>query len=141
MGTLLENAKKIEILDNDYATVYCLPDDRIVYHRFKQFAEGDNFRNVITRAADAFEKYQCTMYLSDDTKIGVYNSEDTNWGEIHFTPRLVKAGWTHWVIMSPERVAGKIRLKTVIEHFKSFGVQVDVYDDVDKGYEFLTSNK
>lgn len=139
MGSTIEAANKKVILDNEYATILCMPDDEIIYHCFKQFAEGDNFRTVMSTGADAFEKYGCTKWLSDDTKIGVYNSDDTNWGEVHFTPRVVKAGWTNWVIIMPERVAGKMRLKTVIEHFKSFGVTVDVYDDADEGYAFLAN--
>ena len=137
VGKAIDAAKKEVIIDNEYATVWCLTEDKIIHHQFKQFTQGDNFRNALLAGAEAFEKYGCTKWLSDDRKIGVMDKEDTDWGETHFTPRVVRAGWKQWVNIMPDRVAGKMRIKNVIEHFKTFGIEVRVFDDPDEGYKWL----
>jgi hypothetical protein len=135
---LIDTAEKKVILDNEFATLWCFPEDKIIYHRFKKFAQGDNFRNVLLTGADEFERRKCTKWLSEDVKIGVLDKKDTDWGETNWTPRVVKAGWKQWANIMPERVAGKMRTKNVIEHFKSFGVEVRVFEDPNDAYMWLS---
>ena len=137
MERLIDRAEKEIILDNEFATVWHFPKDKLIRHKFKKFANGDNFKNVLLAGTDVFEKNGCTKWLSDDTKIGVLDKDDTDWGETNWTPRVLKAGWKQWANIMPERVAGKMRTKEVIKHFESFGVEVRVFEDEDAAYRWL----
>ncbi len=138
MERLIDKADKKVILDNEYATLWYFPKEKIIQHQFKKLARGDDFRDVLLKGAEAFEKYRCTKWLSDDGKIGVLNKKDTDWGETNWTPRVIKAGWKQWANVMPDRVAGQMRIKEVIKHFKSFGVEVRTFEDAEAAYQWLS---
>ena len=138
---LIDTANRKVILDNEFASLWHFPEEGIIYHRFKKFAKGDDFRNVLLTGAEVFEQSGCTKWLSEDVKIGVLDKNDTDWGETNWTPRVVEAGWKQWANIMPERVAGQMRTKVVIEHFKSFGIEVRVFEDPEDGYRWLVGKE
>lgn len=141
MEKTIDNAKKELFLDNEFASLWYFPEEKIISHQFKRFAKGDDFRNVLLTGAEKFEQKGCTKWLSNDQKIGILNKEDTDWGETNWTPRVIKAGWKQWAHIMPERAAGKLRTKEVIKHFQSFGVEVRTFENPDDAYQWLASGE
>ena len=75
----------IVVLENEFATTWCYPSKRLIHHEFHRFCSGDDFRNVMTKGAEAFEAHSCTKWLSGDKMIGLAPPEDVEWGRQHWT--------------------------------------------------------
>ncbi len=48
------------IIDKDYATLVCYPEQKIVHHTFHRPVSGQEFRAVLDAGAEALHKYGCT---------------------------------------------------------------------------------
>jgi hypothetical protein len=127
----------ITILDNEYASLWYYPEDKIIHHQFKQYIYGEHFREVMGTSAEAYEKYGCRKYLSDDRGNSAIHPEDRAWGDANFTPRVIKAGWTHWALVMPKKVIGQLNMARLVAEYRSMGVEVKVFSDPDKAMEWL----
>ncbi|MBO8131378.1 MAG: hypothetical protein H0Z29_07665 [Candidatus Marinimicrobia bacterium] len=125
------------VFDNEYATVWVYPEKGIIHHKFKKFIWGEGFRQTMMNAADAFEKYGCTKWLSDDRENSALRPEDIEWGQKVWEPRVLKAGWKHWAVILPEKVVGQMNMKKIIDRYKSIGVNVKVFSDSEEAMEWL----
>jgi hypothetical protein len=130
--------KKI-LLENDTATLYYYPDEKIIHHVFHKFIFGDKFREVLMTGADHFTKNNCKKWLSDDRKNPVLKKEDMDWGNSIWRPKVFKAGWKYWAILLPDKEAGKIAMKSVIEDYSRSGITVELFENTDDALKWLTS--
>ncbi len=127
------------IIDNEYASLWYYPEQKIVHHKFHQFIHGDKFREVLMKGADLFEQKGCVKWLSDDRNNSALRAEDIEWGNQNWTPRVINAGWKYWALMMPDKVLGKMNMRPLIDQYLKQGVNVEVFDDVDEALKWLAS--
>jgi hypothetical protein len=130
---------KQTILDNDYASLWYHPEKKIIHHHFKKFAYGDHFRSVLEKGLEVLKQNGASKWLSDDRKNSALKSEDGEWGETNWVPRVIKAGWKYWGIVLPEKVVGQMNMKQFIEANSRRGVIVKVFSDPDEALRWLES--
>jgi hypothetical protein len=125
------------ILDNQYATLQVYPDIKIICHKVHKFIYGEAFRELMTKGADAFEKYKCIKWLSDDRGNSALRQEDIDWGNQNWEPRIMKAGWKYWALILPEKVVGQMNMKKLIDRYSQLGVNVKVFSDPEEAMKWL----
>ena len=129
--------EKIVVMDNEYATVWCYPEKRIIHHQFHQFTHGESFNNTLIQGAEAFEKYRCTKWLSDDRELGIVHPDNAKWGEVNWTPKVVALGWKYWASLMPTKTTGQMSLKAIAAHFQEHGVTVEFFTNTDEAMRWL----
>ncbi len=124
-------------LDNQFATVWYHPEDKIVHHHFKKYIYGQAFRDVLTKGAEIFEEYGATRWLSDDRNNSALHPDDSGWGVEVWTPRVLQAGWQYWAVVMPEKIVGQMSMQRLIKMYLDMGVTVQVFSDPDKALAWL----
>lgn len=132
---------KIKIAETDKYEIYCYPEDKIVHHVIKKFVCGEDFRNLMTKAADAFIEYKCNKWLSDDRSSTVLKQEDVTWGQKNWEPRVLQNGWKFWAIVMPDSAVGKMTMKPIIDRYASLGVKLEIVGSPEEGIEWLRKQK
>jgi hypothetical protein len=125
------------ILDNEYATLWYHPEDKIIHHKFHKFIWGDDFRDVLIKGVEIFEEHHAQKWLSDDRNNSALRQEDTDWGVNVWNPRMVKAGWKYWAVVMPEKVIGKMNLRRFVKINSDLGITVQVFSDPDEALIWL----
>ncbi len=92
-----------KIMNSEFATLIVHPGKKIVHHKYNKFIFGDAFREVMTKGADAFIKYECTKWLSDDRENSALKKEDIQWSQKYWEKRILDAGWKHWALIMPKK--------------------------------------
>jgi hypothetical protein len=131
--------ERITVVETDTYTAWCYPDNGIIHHQFNRPCRGDEFRTPMLQAAEAFEKYHCTKWLSDDRKFGPLDPEDWKWGEVHFTDRIIKKGWKYSAMVLPEDMFGKISTSALVDYFDAKGVEAKFFTYIEKAKQWLHS--
>jgi hypothetical protein len=84
------------------------------------------------------EKYGAQKWLSDDRKNSALTKEDQEWSDVHWRPRVIKAGYKHWAIVLPEKLIGELNLKRIIrEKYAGTGVTVQLFNDPEEAMKWL----
>ena len=130
---------KTTVIDNDFATLWYYPEDKIVHHQFHRFMYGQAFRDVIMKGADLFEQHGCNKWLSDDRGNPVLNPADKTWGDQHWQPRVLAAGWKYWGLVLPEKVLGQLSMERLAGEYRKLGVEVQTFSDPDEALKWLRS--
>jgi hypothetical protein len=138
---MIEDLQKIVLLDTEFSTVWLYPKERVVHHQFKKFIFGEDFRKTLNTGLEAFNNKLADKWMSDDRENAALSQADTSWGEQVWFPAVLAAGWKYWAILVPKKAIGKMNIKGVIEHFSQGGVKVQIFDDPEKGMEWLISQK
>ena len=125
------------VVDNEFVTVWVYPDKKIVRHKFHKFIFGEPFRQALTKGADAFEKYHCVKWLSDDSENSALLPEDSEWGQIYWEPRIMRAGWKHWALILPEKVVGQMNMNRLVKRYSEQGVNVKIFSNPTEALSWL----
>jgi hypothetical protein len=131
--------KKVTIQDDSDASLFYYPEIGAVHHVIKRFLEGDAFRNLMTRGADAFIEHGCTKWLADDRGLDAFRPEDLVWAGDNWQGRLRAAGWKHWAMILPDKVVGRVVAKKVAVRFIEAGLDVRTFEDEASALEWLAS--
>ncbi|MBN1895115.1 hypothetical protein JW906_11495 [bacterium] len=127
------------VFQNDFCTVVVYPEKKIVHHTIHKFIFGENFRNMMTKAADAYEKYDCRKWLSDDRENMALAEEDIKWGQENWENRILKTGWDYWALVMPKKALGQLNMKPIRDRYKGMGVTVETFSDADEAMKWLES--
>ena len=130
---------KITVLDNERATLWFHPEPGIVHHQFKKYVYGDDLKTVLNQGCDQMRTNGATKWLSDDRNNSALRSEDTEWVQNDWTPRVLAAGWKYWAIVLPQNVIGQMNMKRFIDLSAETGVKVQVFDNPDEALRWLES--
>ena len=142
MGVLMKKDQKITIVENEFYTAWCLPRFGLIHHQWHQYCYGDKLQNYLTMGAQAFEEYKCNKWLSDDRKFGgALHPDDWSWGEVHFTPRLIKAGWKYYAMVLPAGVIAGMSANALISFFAEKGVDTQLFTQLDEAQNWLNSKR
>ncbi|GJQ61368.1 MAG: hypothetical protein SCALA702_04210 [Melioribacteraceae bacterium] len=128
-----------KILENDFATLVIYPEKGIIHHTFHKFIFGEHFQEAMTKGADAFVANNCSKWLSDDRGNAALRQQDAEWGREFWENRILGAGWKYWAVIPPVKAIGKLNIKAFIERYKSKGVVVEIFDNLDSALKWLES--
>ena len=132
------NVNKELLIDNAVASLWYYPDKKIIHHKFKKFVYGEHLQEILSKGAEYFEKYGCKKWLSDDRNSSALRKTDLEWAENNWKQKILKLGWKYWAIMMPDLVVGKLTMKTLMNDFRELGVTVEIFDEVELAYKWLT---
>ena len=130
---------KTTILDNEFATLWYHPEQKIVHHKWHKYIFGQHFRDVLSKGLELFEENGCQKWLSDDRNNPAFHPDDQEWGVTIWTPRVIAAGWKYWALVLPEQVLGQRSMKRLADQMREFGVEVYLSSDSDQGLKWLKS--
>ena len=126
-GQDLEESR-LTVIDNEFYTAWCYPRKGLIHHQWHRYCVGENLRNALTEAVEAFRKHKCSKWLSDDRKFGgVLHPDDWKWGETHFTDRIIEAGWKYSAMVLPEEAIAKLSTSALNEYFAARGVEAKFF--------------
>jgi hypothetical protein len=128
---------KTIVLDNEMATVWVYPEKKIIHHKFKKFAYGDKFKEIMLTAADAFQKNECNKWLSDDSENSALRPEDRDWAFAKWEPMVIKAGWKHWALILPKLIVGQMNMKKISEHNIKLGINFKAFSNPNEAMIWL----
>jgi hypothetical protein len=130
---------KATLIDNDYVTLWYDPEKKIVHHKFHKYIYGQQFRDVLEKGLEVFKEKGSQKWLSDDRNNSALPTEDTNWAQSNWAPRVIAAGWKYWAIVLPEKVIGQMNMQHFIDNYSEKGVAVQVFSDPDEALSWLKS--
>lgn len=131
--------KKFTLLENADVSLYCYPELGVVHHVIHKFVYGDTFRNLMTMGADAFIEHGCTKWLSDDRSSAILRDEDAQWGQENWEHRILEKGWKYWALIMPEKIAGQLNTKKLIERYTGMGLDVRTFEKDTEAMDWLSS--
>ena len=126
-----------KLLETDKVALYYYPAEKIVHHELKSFVFGEQFRSVLEKGLEAFERFGATKWLSDDRGNGPLTSEDSTWALTEWAPRVMRAGWKFWAVVMPEKVLGQLNMKRWIKEYAERGVTVRAFTDPNEAMDWL----
>ncbi|WP_005034345.1 hypothetical protein [Holophaga foetida] len=127
------------IIDNPNITLWFHPETKIVHHQIHKYTSGSLLRDALTKGAELLEKHQACKWLSDDRLSGPVAPEDKDWNAVNWVPRVIKAGWKYWAIVTPDKVVAQMNLRRLQEEFARSGVTVKTFTDPEAAMHWLTS--
>ena len=126
------------IIDNAYVTLRYYPEKKIIHHTFHKFIHGQVLREAFTEGAKLMEKYGAQKWLSDDRKNSALTKDDQEWLDVHWRPRVIKAGYKYWALVLPEAIVGQMNLKRIIsQQYADSGITVELFNDPDEAMQWL----
>jgi hypothetical protein len=130
---------KTTLIDTDYVTLWYDPEKKIVHHKFHKYIYGKEFRGVLEKGLEVFKEKKAQKWLSDDRNNSALPTEDTNWAQTNWAPRVIAAGWKFWAIVLPQKVIGQINMQHFIDNYSEQGVTVKIFSEPDEARSWLES--
>jgi hypothetical protein len=128
---------RLLVVDNSLVSVWVYPGRRMIHHHMKAYCHGDAFREALTRGVEAMEQHGATRWLSDDRLNGGVPPDDVHWANTVWLPRSKAAGWTHWGIVQPDKIIGRIHLTRISALYTEHGIVARFFTDPDEAMGWL----
>jgi hypothetical protein len=130
---------KTTLIDTDYATLWYDTEKKIVHHKFHKYIYGPEFRNVLEKGLEVFKEKGACKWLSDDRNNSALPTEDRDWAQGNWSPRVIAAGWKYWAIVLPQKVIGQMNMQYFIDENTKMGLTVQVFSAPDEALQWLES--
>ena len=117
------------ILDTEAVSLRYYTQKKIVHHELRRFVHGEQFREVLERGLEEFQKHRACKWLSDDRGNGPLTPADAEWARNEWAPRVMAAGWKYWAVVMPEKVVGQMNMRRWIETYAKDGVAAMAFTD------------
>lgn len=124
-------------IDNEKMALYYHEEEKIIHHKVKKMLTTQEFETLLSTGADYLEKYKAKKWLSDDRDNVVISQEANEWGNSVWAPRAIKAGFSYWAVVLPIKASEKLQMSEFVSDYKKRGVTVQVFDDLDKAFQWL----
>ena len=128
---------RITVWDNEYVTVWCSPDKKIIHHEFHKFLYGQKFRDALNAGTEAMKKYGAQKWLSDDRQNSALREADLDWARSTWFPRTQRAGWKYWAVVLPENVLGQLNMEREVKHNAERGIITQMFNDPQEAMKWL----
>lgn len=128
---------RITYIDNDSVGLWYHPKENAVHHHLKAFVFGEDFRSLMLKGAEIFIEKGAKKWLSDDRGNSAIRTEDIQWGEEVWVPKVLQAGWKYWAIVMPEKVLGQMNMRRIIKQYKDRELTIQIFSDPDEGLAWL----
>ncbi len=127
----------MQVYDSESATVIAYPEKKIIYHQIHKYITDQEYKTVLSIGADNFIKFNCTKWLANDRKNSSTYVEDIGWYVENWESRIINAGWKYWAVVMPEMVTVQMFVSKFINKYKTMGIHVRAFNDVDKAMAWL----
>jgi len=125
------------IIENEHATLVYHVREKIVHHTFHKPLAGADFREILLRGVEFFERNGACKWLSDDRGNGALHPDDGKWAMEVWSARTVKAGWKYWAIVMPDAALGRANMRRFIREYADRGVDVKIFETPVAALEWL----
>src|SRR5690348_10321375 len=98
---MAEQRQVMVLLESEYFSLRFYPETKIVHHEFRRFVYGEEFRRVLEKGLEVFERHGASKWLSDDRGNSAILPEDGEWALNAWAPRVMRAGWKYWAVVMP----------------------------------------
>jgi hypothetical protein len=129
----------ITIIDEEKRSLFYHPGSEVVHHKMRNGVVGSDFRDLLSRGADWLEKNGARKWLSDDRDNTIVAPEDYEWGDTHWAPRVIRAGFKYWAIVVPASAVGSLQMRRFATEYRERGVTVSVFDNPEAALVWLES--
>lgn len=130
---------KITLYDNEFATMWYIPEKKIVHHQMHKFMFGEEFQKFLLTGTEAIKKNHATKWLSDDRNNSVLRKEDMEWGMVNWLPQSVQGGWKFWAVVQPEKVIAQMNMEQLAKDYAKMGIVAKFFSDPDAAMKWLES--
>lgn len=133
----------INVVDNDYLTLWYHPDKKIIHHKVKPLSPPftqryrELFRIGLLAGVDLMRDHNARKWLSDDRDSLPLPTQDVEWGERIWAPKAIITGWRYWAMVVPKDLVGQISSSNIITKFSGMGIVVKIHGAVDDAIEWL----
>jgi hypothetical protein len=127
------------IMDDEYAGLWFHPEARIVHHKIRKFLPPGVFRSLLTTGAEWLERHGAQKWLSDDRDSVVVPPEDIAWADAEWSPRVLRAGFRFWAIVTPSKAVAALQMKGLIRARRDLGVTVELFESLEDAMAWLES--
>jgi hypothetical protein len=127
----------IKVLDDPNISMWYYPESKIVHHEMHQFFCGKPFRDALDKGVEVFQKYGAQKWLSDDRATPALSTEDLDWGDRDWFPRVARSGWKYWAIVMPEKIVGQLTMKRLAETYNARGVHTKLFSSPEEAKKWL----
>ncbi len=131
--------EKILVEENEHATLWYHPDEKMIHHEYKKFMSGDIFHQFLLKGTETMKKYGADKWLSDDRENPVLTTEDINWGMTNWFPQTLAAGWKYWAIVQPKAAIAKMNTDKIVKQYSEAGIVAKYFTDPDEAFKWLAS--
>jgi hypothetical protein len=128
---------KILVTDSPTISVWIYPQRKMVHHEMKAYCYGPEFRDALTKGADALRLHKATKWLADARLSRAIPKDDDDWVTSVWLPQTTAAGWKYWAIIPPNSVISQIRLGRISKIYADFGVETHMFATVDEAMKWL----
>ena len=128
-----------ELINNDHMALWYDPASKFVHHKIKKSLPKGAFEELLSTGADYMEKYGMKKWLSDDSNVVAITKEDSEFGDKVWAPRVIKAGFTYWAVVTPTSAMGSLQVNRFVKEYRERGVTVEVFDSVEAAKTWLNS--
>ena len=128
---------KIVIFENEYASVWCYPQEKIIHHQMHKYTPSENIKEFLMAGAHAMKQHKATKWLSDDRNHRVVRADDMTGVNEEWEATVQAAGWQTWAIVQPEHIVAKMRFDKLVERYEAKGVTVEFFTDPDDAMAWL----
>jgi hypothetical protein len=99
--------------------------------------KGAQFREALTKGAEAMEAHPCAKWLSDDRGNTVLPEDDEKWATSIWFPRVCSAGWKHWALVLPIKAVGQLNVQRFAETYAPLGINAKYFTDPNEAMKWL----
>ena len=128
---------KLLVVEKPMMVVWAYPERKLIHHVMKTYCHGTDFREGLSKGADALKLHKATKWLSDDRAGGAAPMDDEEWAQKVWLPRVINLGWKHWAMVPPAKVIGRIKLERIVKQFAALGINARPFSDPDEAMAWL----
>jgi hypothetical protein len=129
----------IVIIETEAVSLRYHPRTKIVHHEIRRFVHGQEFRDILEKGLEVFQRNSAHKWLSDDRGNGPLKPADAEWALNDWAPRVMARGWKFWAVVMPKKVLGQMNMKRWIEAYTERGVTTQAFSDPHEAMVWLES--
>ena len=78
-------------------------------------------------------------WLSDNRKLRPWTTEDVQWINGVWLPKMLAAGWKYWAVVEPETALGNLSMRNFLGFYAEKGLEVQIFHSVEAAKEWMRS--
>ena len=129
----------ITIIEDEFAGLWYHPGPKVVHHKIRTFLPRGFFAKILTTGAEYLEKHGAQKWLSDDESSVIIAEEDVQWGAAVWAPRVIKAGFRHWGVVTPSGAVAARQMEEFVACYRELGINVRQFERAHDALAWLES--
>jgi hypothetical protein len=102
------------VFDQRYLTIHWDDDLGAVWMEWREFIDGEAFRDGLDRGLALLVKNRSSKWLADLRSLGPVSLEDQKWSNEDWFPRALASGLRTMAVVVPRKVVAKMSVHTIM---------------------------